>query len=271
MRTRYLPVFLLPILCMPLRAQHYHQPAEIVKIMTNSRITYNMNVSDTMKTEADIYRNNLVVHGYYLAKDDNGTVTLQNYRDQLSANDEASRIWMKAEQAFADGKPDEAEKYYREVLAILPDNSVIMTYLGQAIIQQHRREDGMEWWRRAIEVNPFDYMAHWFIADNYAQDGDIDKAMEHITRAHLLNRNNPRILASLENIYEQNGTPYDGWVSLLVRSPSLVRSSNPSLSASSRPTWWSRIGNWARKSASSLRPFSSSSDDTTPRGLLRAI
>ena len=62
-------------------------------------------------------------------------------------------------------------------------------------------------------------------------------------------------------------TPNDGWVSRWVRSPSLVRSSSPSVSWSSRPTGNTR-GSAGTSSTTVGRPCGSSAVVTTPAGLL---
>jgi hypothetical protein len=55
-------------------------------------------------------------------------------------------------------------------------------------------------------------MAHWFLANAYRSTGDKNGALREILTAHVLNRNNPRITASLHTILEDHDLRYDGWV-----------------------------------------------------------
>lgn len=203
---------LLPALCISASAQRFHTPAEIVKLMEDSKVTYGMNLTDKLTIEADSYENILIGHDLYMEPGKNGQTSLKYYSEQMAENADAREAHEQAEKAFAADNMEEARKHYKEVLDIFPRNSVILTYMGQTYEHEKNYAEAIEWYEKAVEANPVDYMAHWFLADSYWRtDGDIKKAVKHITRAHLLNRNNPRILASVERIYKENGTPYDNW------------------------------------------------------------
>lgn len=201
-------VFLLP--AVQVSAQTYHQPREILTIMEKSAITYGVQTTDE-DIPAEDFSSILVLPGTYIALHEDGTTSLENYTTRVSASPAATAALKRAEEAFAADDMPAARRAYLEVLDIIPEHSTVLTYMGQTYEHEKDRKTAIEWLEKAVAANPVDYMAHWFLADNYAETGELDRAMEHITLAHILNRNNPRLLFSLKRIYDKNGTPFDDW------------------------------------------------------------
>lgn len=197
----------------PLYSQKYHKPDEILKIMEESNIAYGIQATtaSTMITESDNYRNNLTHPGLYEEMDSDGRIAIRSYIDQIPGDTVVFPILHKAENFFAAGEMERARELYEEVLEYYPNNSQIMTYIGQTYQKENNGEDAREWLEKAIATNRIDYMAHWFLADVYMDQGEMEKAVRHIVIAHVLNRNNPRLQFSLERILKANGTPYDNW------------------------------------------------------------
>lgn len=210
MKKLCLLALLLPMLAGVAMAQNYHQPDELFKILENSKISYVLEEA-TSAIPAENFDENLVPAGMYLEKNQDGQISLANYDTQLSAIPKVVEAMRKGDTAFAANDMTTARQYYMTMLEAFPDNSVVLTYIGQTFEHEKNHDEAIQWLSKAVKNNPIDYMAHWFLADNYAVKNEIELAMKHITTAHLLNRNNPRILASLKNIYAMNGTPYDDW------------------------------------------------------------
>jgi len=87
-----------------------------------------------------------------------------------------------------------------------------MTYIGQMYENEGDFDNAIEWYQTAIDHNYIDYMAHWFLADAYQRKGHLEKTVDEITIALILNRNNPRIKASFSNIYKQKKLKNSDWV-----------------------------------------------------------
>lgn len=86
-----------------------------------------------------------------------------------------------------------------------------MTYIGQTYEIEGDFDNAIEWYEKTISLNYIDYMAHWFLADAYKMRGELDLAVDEITIAMILNRNNPRIEKSLSDIYKLKKLKTDDW------------------------------------------------------------
>ena len=82
---------------------------------------------------------------------------------------------------------------------------------GMAAADADKFEKAIEWYKKTIELNYIDYMAHWFLADAYKKENKLKKALDEITIAMILNRNNPRIKLSFDAIYELNKLKSPDW------------------------------------------------------------
>jgi tetratricopeptide (TPR) repeat protein len=71
--------------------------------------------------------------------------------------------------------------------------------------------EAKKWYRKAIQKNHLDFMARWFLADAMLDAKDPKGALQEITVAHILNRNNPRILNSFNTIYAANKLKTPTW------------------------------------------------------------
>jgi tetratricopeptide (TPR) repeat protein len=77
-----------------------------------------------------------------------------------------------------------------------------MTYVGQMYGTMKNLDKALEWYKKTIEVNYIDYLAHWLLADIYKMQGKIDSAVNEVTIAMILNRNNPRLKEFQLEIYK---------------------------------------------------------------------
>lgn len=183
-----------------------HTPAELVKIMTDSKVTYNLSQLDSVIKQPD--RSAKVNYNdVYRKTTATGTAT---YR--YSVNKEAAKEMEKAEEEFAKNNLDEARKHYLLCLEADTGYYMAMTYIGQTYYIQKNWNKAIEWYEKATRVNYIDYMAHWFLADTYSAAGKKDEALDEILIAHVLNRNNPRIMKSLDLILGEHRFKYNNWV-----------------------------------------------------------
>ena len=54
-------------------------------------------------------------------------------------------------------------------------------------------------------------MAHWFLANSFFKYNQFDSAVEHITIANILNRNNQFILEDMKFIYRKSNKDFNEW------------------------------------------------------------
>lgn len=188
-------------------AHTIHTPAEIVKTMIDSKIQYFLKPDQTGQSFLDTtnYRN-ILVPSFLVQRKFGDTVRLRQYE----LNSDAQKILESAETAFQSQKSTEAREKYKQVLDKVPECSTIMDFIGQTYEHDGDFKTAAEWYRKAIEVNPIDYMGHWFLAAAISRTND-SETVDEILTALVLNRNNPRLMDQLYEILRHMGYVYDDW------------------------------------------------------------
>jgi tetratricopeptide (TPR) repeat protein len=186
-------------------SQKIHSPAELIKIMNDSKISYQIKVLDK-PIECKDYSDKLNYHDYYRVSKDSGFITYK-----YNPNNEAKQLFDLAEKEFQSQNIDNALIDYK--LALKADSSLskIMTYIGQIYSTKGDYDNAIKWYKMAISRNYIDYMAHWFLADLYSDIKDVKDAVDEIVIAQILNRNNQRIKKSWINILEKAKRNSEDW------------------------------------------------------------
>lgn len=188
-----------------LLAQQLHSPKELFEIMDKSKLVYTFSELENPVLPED--RNmKLNFNTVYQVTESDRIATYQ-----YDLKEEAKEVLERAEAYFQDGEYLQARAAYLEVLEIDPKYYKVMTYIGQTYGIEKDFGKAMKWYKKTIKLNPIDYMAHWFLADVYFVKGNLNKAVEEITTAKILNRNNPRIQQSLEMIYAKKKLSTENW------------------------------------------------------------
>jgi tetratricopeptide (TPR) repeat protein len=172
-------------------AQEIHDPAEIFKIIEESPVTYELSMLEEAIPIPD-RSENLNYNNCY-------RVTTFKYEIKGLAKEYLER----AEAFYTEHKFSQARDMYLKVLEADSTMYEVMTYIGQMYENEGDIKHAIEWYQTTIKHNYIDYMAHWFLADAYKSQGDLDKAVDEITIAMILNRNNPRIKKSMSDIYNK--------------------------------------------------------------------
>lgn len=188
-----------------LKSQDINHPAQIIQIMEKSDVTYVLNVLGERIEEVD-RSDNLNLNTHYRTKEKEGWV-LTAYK----IGEKGEKYLQDAEQLFKMNKVAEAREMYLKVLEEEPSFYKIMTYIGQTYDLEGNKSEAIDWYKKAIKNNDIDYMAYWFLADAYMSTGKKKKAVPMITKAMILNRNNPRIAKSFETIYKANKLKVPNW------------------------------------------------------------
>jgi tetratricopeptide (TPR) repeat protein len=188
-----------------LHAQELHTTDEILKIMADSPISYHIDLLDK-PIKAPDRADNLSSHLVYQQPTESG-IEVREY--QLS--EEQQQWFTNAEELFAKGDYKGARELYLQILQQDSTYSFIMTYVGQTYGIEGNFTEAKTWYRKAIQNNHLDYMARWFLADALLSAKDPKGALQEITMAHILNRNNPRIFNSFKNIYAANKLKTPTW------------------------------------------------------------
>lgn len=196
-----------------LRAQTYHTPAEIRRIMTTSRLVYSVVLLDSSHmVRADTYDTKVIEPGRYFGQGSTGRHRKSgNYAAEIKKDTIMAALYDTAETYFASGPAEKARTCYLTLLEKYPDNALLLTRVGEVWQKLGDSARAKEYFLRAIHINPGDFVAHRLLANEYGRENNPEQAVAHITTAHLLNRNDTSILLSLKHIYEKNGMMYDNW------------------------------------------------------------
>ncbi len=210
-------------------SQKIHTPAEILKIMADSKVSYGIEMLKT-KVESKDRSENINPHDCYRVQTDSVIETRT-----FKPNAEATPLFDNAETFFGSGDFDLALKFYNQALEADTSLYYIMTYIGQ--IYEHKRdfENVKAWYLKAINHNYIDYMAHWFLADAYFATGDLNNAVDEITIARILNRNNPRIKDAMNRIYKKAKLNSSDWS--FTPQMNLIKESDTSIKIMMNDKW----------------------------------
>ncbi len=193
-----------------LRAQKYHTPDQILKILSDSKVMYAINTDDNLQP-ASIDSLPLNNHGVFWLKNADGTKQLMTYEEVDKSIPRFDSLLRDAEKLFMENKTTDARRVYHTVLGLDAQNSQVMTFIGQTYSSESFDDEAILWYQKAIATNYYDYMAHWFLADAYEKRGEVEKAKKEIITARILNRNNPRLMESLKRIYTTFHSQYSEW------------------------------------------------------------
>lgn len=187
-----------------LNAQKLHSTAEIMRVMIDSKLKYEVELMKKPIPGKD-YSDKLNYHNFYRVSTDSMIKTLA-----YTFSEQSKPLFNKAESLFQ-SNPDSAIYYYKLALKADPQLFLVMTYIGQVYEQKKDLENAMKWYKKAISNNYIDYMAHWFLADAYESTGKLDEAVDEIVIAQILNRNNFRIKSAMNRIFGLANKSTEDW------------------------------------------------------------
>jgi tetratricopeptide (TPR) repeat protein len=183
----------------------FNQPKDIYTILEKSNNTYVLEDLPHIVLPTD--RSKHVTHNVYFRTIDSLGIHTNTY----SISKETHHLLKDAEKLFSKRKYKSARNKY--IKALKRDSSLyyLMTYIGQTYETNDNLEEAVKWYQKTIDLNIIDYMAHWFLADAYIDLNKDSVALDLITLALILNRNNPRIKKSFKNIYKINKLKAPSW------------------------------------------------------------
>jgi len=187
---------------------HLSTPLEIISFMEASPTVYEL---EQLYGKVPRQKPTVLKHGTYIEQ-----IEEKEYqRSYLEQESEKEKKWrQKARDLIAVEKPNykKARKFYHKILKQKPNNAQALTFIGETYYEQQNYTEAIRWFDKAIALNPIDYLARWLTAEIFFKQDNIDSAVYHITLAHIYNRNHPRLLIRLQEIYEKADlTYYRNW------------------------------------------------------------
>jgi tetratricopeptide (TPR) repeat protein len=193
--------------CMPhiAAAQDLNDPAVVLKIMDKSDVAYQVMADPDFVAPKPVRGGNNIPYMYQEVTDDGPFVETYEIDSAIAP------LYQAAEKAFAENNYAVARGKYLEINEMRPNMGVIITYLGQTYEAEQNYTEAIKWYKRAISVNFHDYMAHWFLADNYWKLKRYDEAAKEIAIAYVLNRNHESIRSAMIDIFKSAKLKWDGF------------------------------------------------------------
>ena len=206
MQMRFLfLVFLVFGIIVQCRAQAYlNTPLEILTFMEASPTSYEF---EQLYGDIPSQKKQVIPHGTFIK-------TIEGREHQLSyesTEDAAIKEWKKKARALLGTEKanyKKAQKIFLKCLKKDSTNAQIHTFLAESYLENGQIETANLWFKKAIELNPIDYLAYWHLAEIHLQKGQIDSALNLITIAHIYNRNHPRLMKRLIEIYKLSRQAY---------------------------------------------------------------
>jgi len=181
-----------------------HTPAEIMKIMENSELTYEIG-GDYIVPLPD---SPVVLSNQMFLREKEGGYSLETY----SLSDQTRQVLQEGEEAFHNEDFGKAMTLYQQLLEVQPEYFHALTLIGDAYFSIGQFDSAKSWFSRSIELNFADYNAHWFLADTYEKLNNMEAAADEATIAHLLNVNHSNLRKAVRYYRERTNHPWKEWV-----------------------------------------------------------
>lgn len=140
-----------------------------------------------------------------------GKKSLTDLMDVSTLDAASLELLSTAERAFARSDLPSARTNYAAFLRRHPTSSRVMTFMGQTFVRSDSPDSVLYWYRKAVETNPTDYMAHWFYASTLVNVDSFETAVNHMITAMVLNRTNTTMHKELPEFFAKAGYQYDDW------------------------------------------------------------
>lgn len=105
------------------------------------------------------------------------------------------------------GKPQEAEAYYRRAVAADPKHALAINNLGVALLKQGKLQEAVKTFEQAIEAEPHQGLAHNNLASLLMRTGELKRAAQLLAAALKLNPRNEQTLLQMAQLYALANKP----------------------------------------------------------------
>lgn len=177
---------------------------EIMNIMKDSKVMYSVK---ELKKPIPVPDRSANLNGFvYRTKAKDG----YKFEDNL-LTDQAKKIYHEGEKQFESRNYAKARELYKEAFKLSPKYTLLQTFIAQTYGIEQNWKEAETWYKKAIKDNFVDYLAHWLLADVYLQTGDKKNALQEISIAKVLNRNNPNLEKKRQEIFRKNELDDTNW------------------------------------------------------------
>lgn len=201
----FLSLFLLILLQQIVWAQvQLSTPLEILTFMEASPTKYEL---EQLYGKVPPQKRKVLPHGTYI-KEIEGREHQLEYKNTETEEEVAWRTAARDLVSVEKPNYEKARRYYHKILKKNPTHAQVYTWIGETYYEEQNYKKAIGWLNKAIELNPIDYLARWLSAEIFLKNEQIDTALYTLTLAHIYNRNHPRLIKRLIEVYEQQEQIY---------------------------------------------------------------
>lgn len=176
-------------------------PADVVKITESSTLTYEVELDTRAWTDLAAFGEVSTVDPEVLPSERTGT----REPTFIDAPNHVVSTVVEGHDAFGSGDLDGAIAAYGRVTRDAPDYSKAYVWLANSYYGKQDWDMAAQIFEQSLEIQPYDYQAHWFLADTYEQQGKLSQALDHAIWAYVLNRHHAPVVDALYRIAYENG------------------------------------------------------------------
>lgn len=180
----------------------YHTPKDYMEMIKKSDVTYTIDKDKNLKP-TDLAADKTSVRLFpfvYLEKNKDGTAELRVQEPQ----GESSRLLDEAMKNSDKGEYAKAIELGKQAVRAKPPYPKAWTYLGLVYHLSGDNVEAEKAFKKAIQLNDVDYQAYAGLAETYSAMGKNKEALDQITQAYVLAKDNPHVLQSLQGILKKN-------------------------------------------------------------------
>ncbi len=185
-------------------AQYLHTPTEIQQYIDKSKLEF---------AYADL--NNLPEPALPLVQDTwlgtIGTDSVFIYPDTFMTNNRAKKYREKLDNFLEKKKYEKAAELLEKELAVDSANISLYKELAKLYMELAEYPAAIKTYMEILAINHIDVKSREQLADAFLFAGEPKKALDQITMAHLLNRNDVALITKLSRICRANGLQYTDW------------------------------------------------------------
>jgi tetratricopeptide (TPR) repeat protein len=182
----------------------YHSPAEFYTIMNKSTITYKLRVVDNLSPFV-LNENSMEsysINPYHRIKYE--SVTKYSIIIDIP-NEKIGNLFNMADIESEKGNYNACQKIYLQALSLDSTYFKTWTYLGDINYTLRDYTSAEKCILKSIELNDIGYQEYFILADIYNKLGRNEEAINAISYAYMLNKNNPTLQKALYGLLNRNG------------------------------------------------------------------
>jgi tetratricopeptide (TPR) repeat protein len=173
-------------------------PEEVLKILENSKIDYQISVLNTVIPDDNSHKPN--PFGYYRVPKGEA---FEVKKIEKKYNEKALAYFDEAEVLLLTKKdPVKARELYNQALKLEPDLYSAVSGIGETYAAEKNYSEAIIWHKKAIEKNYINEYSHRLLARSYRQKGMLKEAVREITIALVLDRRHQSVIKEWKEIYQ---------------------------------------------------------------------